>query len=136
MIIKFKIFESDSNAPKIGDYIVCEDLSASNHSGTGYKLFSEFIVTNVGQIVRTSETHEFFVIYNNVPEIYDILDYAFYTPDRTIIKGLKYKKIKVDNKIYTNITSIRRKEIIFFSNDKKTVENFIETRENANKYNL
>lgn len=131
-----KIFDTFENSePKVGDYVICKDLSATNHSRNDYKLFSDFISKNAGLIVATGETREFFVSYESVPKILDILNYAFFRTNREIIKNLKYKVIEIENLKFSNIASFSRLEIIFFGS-KNTVETYIKTKNNVDKYNI
>ena len=118
----------DLNIPQIGDYVICKNDSQYEEDFG----FDEFISENIGQIVNTDETHEYFVQYENVPHDYDLLNYAFFTTDRTFLKGLKFRTLISNKNKYSNITSFKLDEIIDFSPNKKDLEIKIASR----KYNL
>ena len=128
----------DTSKPKIGDYVICTDLSSSNPNRSDRKAFDNFVRNNIGRVVKTSETHEYFVQYDDTSKLTDeILEYAFFTSDRMILSGIKnLKLIQKDKDILTNITSFKLSEIIFHSNDKETVEIYLDSKDNINKYNL
>jgi len=120
--------------PKIGDYVIC--VEDRNNNKKEKILFDEYTKTHIGQIIKIDETYEFLVQYNTISINYDILNYAFYTTDRTIVKGLKYKTVKIGTNTYTNITSFSKKEILFFSDDIEIVKDYMESNMNQIKYNL
>ena len=128
----------DTSKPKIGDYVICTDLSSSNPNRSDRKAFDNFVRNNIGRVVKTSETHEYFVQYDDTSKLTDeILEYAFFTSDRMILSGIKnLKLIQKDKDILTNITSFKLSEITFHSNDKETVEIYLDSKDNINKYNL
>ena len=128
-----KTYES-LNVPEIGDYVICKDNTVLHHNNQHYKnstnlQFLDFISTHVGQIVKIDVSHEFFVRYDDDPPI-NLMDYAFYEKNRSIIWDIKSAKIIYDK--YTNITSFKKEEILYWSKDKKEVEAMIE----GDKYNL
>ena len=136
-----KIYEENLDEPQIGDYVFCKDFSKTNPGREDYKMFKNFLLENAGKIVDTGATHEFFVIFNVSELNYDLLKYAFFTTDRPMIRGMKYKFIESTDengkkKLYTNVTSFTREEIIFHSSNKSSVENYIDTFDIARKYNL
>jgi len=60
MITKFKIFENKID-PKIGDYVICEEISSSIE-------LKKFIDNNIGYIIDQLSFNRFTVQYNNVPK--------------------------------------------------------------------
>ena len=137
-----KIYEENLDEPQIGDYVFCKDFSKTNPGRDDYKMFKNFLLENAGKIVATESTHEFFVIFDNVSELnYDLLKYAFYTPDRPMLRDIKYKVVESTDengkkKLYTNVTSFTREEIIFHNNNKEIIENYIDSIDIASKYNI
>jgi hypothetical protein len=101
-----KSYENKSN-PKIGDYVVCTDINTP---------LVEFIENNVGQFIKynkdpmSKNDYPYTIRYFNIPE--------------------KIMKLQFD--ITNNERVMSRKEILFFSPNKKECETFIKSR----KYNI
>jgi hypothetical protein len=113
MITKFKIFETISTQPTLGDYVIID--------GTGtdkYAAYKDFVDNNVGKIIKVaSEYHGsdgkiFTVKYDNIPDI------------------LKFKNL---NFFYTDDTrKCTVQHFKYWSDDKEELESII----GAEKYNL
>jgi hypothetical protein len=107
MITKFHLFELNSDEPKIGDYVICQEVSEEP------KNVSEFINNNIGQLVKKPKgqffmgDYEFWVIFQNIP-------------------------YEIEDVFYDGIRPMLRKEIKFWSENKEEVELFIQAR----NYNL
>jgi len=127
-----KTYESLNNEPEIGDYVLCTDLFNS-----GDKLVN-FIETNIGQFVRYSKDEDIEHKYaKNYPYMiqYNIPDY-FFSDDEihdyfTPINDNDIKLCRI----------MKRNEILYFSPDKKNVEDKLENAypqiiKNVRKYNL
>jgi len=109
----YKKFENYSQGfPQIGDYVICqeEDLGDGNAAS---KEVQKFINNSIGKIIEVSDEpkliYPYNVQYQNIPE--NIED-AFYS-------GSSSRKYS-------------RKEIIFFSQNKKDCEIYLQMK----KYNL
>jgi len=73
MITKFKLFENISTSPKIGDYVIINEVEFSFSS----KVFYEFIKSNIGKIESTYISHggteKFYVIRFDLKIIPDLI---------------------------------------------------------------
>ena len=116
MITKFKIYES-VDAPKIGDYVICRDMTLENYTNENETL--NFLANNIGQISRFTSAeddvltiYKYFITFDNIPKN---ISHNFNIHD-------KYKSGRAFSK----------DEIIYSSPNKKDVEIFLV----QNKYNL
>jgi hypothetical protein len=71
MITNFKIFETVSTQPNLGDYVI---LFPKNGSSEALSVYNKFISENVGEIVEIRREHGgtgyiYFVKFENIPEI-------------------------------------------------------------------
>ena len=105
-----KRFENIENTPKIGDYVICQDIIAR------YEV-KDFISNNIGQIIYiVIDTGSFSVQYENVPKEFKSFFYS-----------TEYKM-----KYYSGLRKMMPEEIIKFSKNKEEIEDYLITK----KYNL
>lgn len=121
--------ELDQDQPKIGDYVICNEITGNNQLNDDEFMIKSFISKNIGQIVdfRTKDNissqydtvenkYSIFVQYEDLPdEIYDDFDYH-------------------TNIDYCRIFNIN--EIIHWSENKDELEEILEFDSTVNKYNL
>lgn len=104
-----KTFEN-INELQIGDYVICHELGYINDDE-----IDNFIQNNIGQ----------YTVYD------DIIDCPPYV--------IQYENIPIRLNDYFNSDNERRMhrdEIIFYSSNKKTVEDFIKIKNDLKKFNL
>lgn len=110
MIIKFKIFETISTQPNLGDYVIIDGADK-------YDEFNDFVKNNVGRIIKVGREHGgngkvFTVKFENIPE------------------RLTYQKL---NFFYTDGTrKCTAQHFKYWSDNKEELESLI----SAEKYNL
>ena len=101
--------------PEVGDYVLAEEYQ---HESYPQELY-DFINNNVGLIVRKYQDP-----YS--PLTYDI-------KYKNVPNELKSNYFFIDHK---SIRSFSIYDIKFSANNSKTVKNYIDTKDNANKYNM
>jgi len=117
MITKFRIFESNEDEPKLGDYVICNESETEfgSISSDNYRFqVDEFLSKNVGQIIELIEDDrcEFLVQFNNVPD--DIAPIYFNHGNKDGCRKMS------------------RSEIEFWNSDREVLEVMVD----AEKYNL
>jgi len=116
-----KTFENLTDEPQIGDYVVCEDSVFNKNDGSRDEKIIDFITNNVGQYIQDNDGkfgsgfYKYVIKYENVPS--DVSGFEF------IVNG--------DGEL-DKIRIMTRKEILFYSKNKKDCEEFIV----AKKYNV
>ncbi len=97
----------NKGTPKIGDYVICEEIGNSDDA------YNNFLKTTIGKIVSIGTSkYKYQVQYNNIPT--------------------KFLSYFGREKTYENCRAMLDDEIIYFSNNKEDLEPFIQ----SNKYNL
>ena len=112
-------YESINGEPQVGDYVICNEVSASK---TSIKFTSE----NIGQIVgiTKSSNHPYIIRYDKVSN--QTLKKEFH---QTIWNFCSADQFGIYGK---NCTVMRKDEIKYFSHSREDVELFM----NIEKYNL
>jgi hypothetical protein len=109
MITRFKIFETVSTQPNLGDYVILMALPGSD--------FYKFVNFNVGKIIKIAREHggrgyNFTVEYENIPKILSFHEQNYFYTDNT--------------------RKCTTQEFKYWSDNKEELETLI----NAEKYNL
>jgi hypothetical protein len=92
-----KTYENLNTLPKIGDYVVCKDLSNPT------KILGDFININIGKITSKKSEDEFYIQYENVPpEIQEYFKYSNIKNTRYFLDNeiLFWSKNKTDCEVY------------------------------------
>lgn len=113
MIIKFKIFETVSTQPNLGDYVIIRDPFSQG----GPSEFFNFTGNNIGKIIKIGKEHGgtgkvFTVKYENIPE------------------RLSFSKLNFFNK--NNERDCTARDFTYWSEDKDELQVILD----AEKYNL
>ena len=110
MIVRFKIFEGILQ-PTVGDWVVCREESQSNNS-----LINVFLSENIGKIVEITTEGTIYIV-----------EYDFWSIPVEIYEDF----FEDENKL-----QFFKREILYFTSDKKECEEKRELFMDTNKYNI